>query len=301
MANDRYIYNPETDTIAPNQETVRMSDGSTVYGHPVLNKQGVLVDVIPEIEYKAIKDAEAAKKATAVSAPVNTAAKATTQAAQERNAAIAAPANAAAAATKEAMKPSAETIAAAQNMVGGGSYVPFGTAINNVNAYASTHANVQAPPGLPGPGSSSTDAGFVSLDNGELDKKKAADMNLQYARTMPSFLKPQITTDANGNEVITIQGGMLSKIMQDMYAAGQTSHLDKNQSPNPFDPVKTTANTNPDQQARIMGQLQQSYPQRSAADLQKIFQGNGAPNPGAPKPFTEIKNTPYAINPFLKQ
>lgn len=295
MANDRYIYNPETDTIMPNQETVRMSDGRTVYGYPVLNKQGVLVDVMPEWEYKAIIDAEAAKKATAVSAPVNTAAKATTQAAQERNAAIAAPANAAATATKEAMKPSAETIAAAQNMVGGGSYVPFGTAINNVNAYASTHANGQAVP------AASTDAGFVSLDNGELDKKKAADMNLQYARTMPSFLKPQITTDANGNEVITIQGGMLSKIMQDMYAAGQTSHLDKNQSPNPFDPVKTTANTNLDQQARIMGQLQQSYPQRSAADLQKIFQGNGTPNPGAPKPFTEIKNTPYAINPFLKQ
>lgn len=69
----------------------------------------------------------------------------------------------------------------------------------------------------------------------EMTKADLQAQQASWTRTLPEHLKPKIEKDKDGNEIVTIQGSLLNKIMRDMYSAGEENYQLQNM-PEPVEP-----------------------------------------------------------------
>lgn len=67
----------------------------------------------------------------------------------------------------------------------------------------------------------------------EMTKADLQAQQASWTRTLPEHLKPKIEKDKDGNEIVTIQGSLLNKIMRDMYSAGEENYQLQNMPINP--------------------------------------------------------------------
>lgn len=131
----------------------------------------------------------------------------------------------------------------------------------------------------------------------ELTKADLQAQQASWTRTLPEHLKPKIEKDKDGNEIVTIQGSLLNKIMKDMYSAGEENYQLQNM---PTDPEMSNTEQAPVQQqmvqqpvqtpydsrvsipnpsladpyaSTIIRELQNAYPQRSLEEILKLLQG----------------------------
>jgi len=148
--------------------------------------------------------------------------------------------------------------------------------------------------------------------NDSLNKGDADARNASWAKTLPSHLKPKIEKDKDGNEIVTIQGSLLNKMMKDMYSAGEENYqlenmpepanagtpayenqedylravandekrqqlqgqIDQRNRANPYNqnPVVMQDQTTPQAEV-LMRELMKSYPGRTPDEIARILRG----------------------------